>query len=233
MANSPEALAAGPQILSCEPQIAPLTGERLDEAIEAIAEAFQGSDLYGWIAGHEPGSALFVKKIFEYRVRLGSAYGETDLALEDGAVIGAAVWTPPAGHKGAALAASALKELGTMEAAVKSFSEETKRRWLGFFNLFLGARDKVISQPYWALTPIAVRGHRQGLKVASKLIRPRLARMDEEGVPCFLGVQEPLCRDIYLHYGFKAIREDKILDSGQTSWSMVRRPGAAFTELSG
>jgi GNAT superfamily N-acetyltransferase len=233
MAKSSEALAAGRKPLSREPHIAPLTRERLDDAIEAIAEAFQGSELYGWIAGHEPDSALFVKKIFDYRVRLGSAYGETDLALEDGAVIGAAVWTPPAGPKGAAAAAWALKELGTMEEAVSGFSEETKRRWLGFFSLFLGARDQAISQPYWALAPIAVRSRRQGLKVASKLVRPRLSRMDREGVPCFLGAQEALSRDIYLHYGFEIVREDEILDSGQRSWSMVRRPGAPFTGLSG
>jgi GNAT superfamily N-acetyltransferase len=199
----------------------------LGRVVAVTAAAFLDSDLYRWVADGGAGPRPFVEAIFGYRVELGASYGQVDVVLEDGAVVGAAVWTPPdtfvASHEAAK---RQLAAMGPMTRAVSGFPARTRERWLGFFDLFLSARDAVVSQPYWALTPIAVLPGSQGRGAASSLLRPRLAAMGAVGETCFLGCQDAHSRDIYLCYGFEIVREDPVADSRLVSWSMVRRPGA-------
>jgi GNAT superfamily N-acetyltransferase len=214
--------------------IRPFAKGDLPEAASAVAEAFQGSELYDWITAAESDPARFVREIFAYRVALGTAFGETDVAVEDGRMVGAAVWTPPntyaIGHRAVQ---AALESLGPMTGAVARFHPQTRERWLGFFDLFLSARDAIIGQPFWALTPVAVLPESRGLGVASRLIRKKLARMDIENVPCFLGTQDDFSKGVYLHYGFEIIRSDPVGPSGLTSWSMIRRPRTPLPPPSG
>ncbi|MDR1545935.1 MAG: GNAT family N-acetyltransferase [Deltaproteobacteria bacterium] len=197
--------------------------EDLAEVVEMIAKAFFPTDLYAYMMKSLNFRFKFLMDVFRWRVAVGTAYKETELAVENGRVIGAAVWTPPATFVAGHLAAQETqKKLGPMSEAIEDYPREVQDRWLGFFDLFLRARDQVISQPYWALTPIAVAPDRQGRKVASALMRKKLAEFDAAKLPCFLGTQDEFSRDIYLHYGFAVFRRDLILDSGLLSYSMVR-----------
>jgi GNAT superfamily N-acetyltransferase len=198
----------------------------LEEVVELATCAFYDTELYAFVALDGADRRKFLSAIFRYRICLGASYGQTDLALEKGRIVGAAVWTPPTTYLTAYQhARTALETLGTMAQAVEEFSPLIRERWLGFFALFASARDSIIEQPYWSLTPIAVIPDRQGQKVASKLLRNKFAEMDTQGLPCFLGSQDSYSRDIYLHYGFSIVRHDKVLDSDIVSYSMVRQPG--------
>jgi ribosomal protein S18 acetylase RimI-like enzyme len=201
----------------------------LDELVELAALAFQPTDLYSYVAEGEQLRHKFLMAIFRYRLTLGVAYEQTDLVEEDGRLIGAAVWTPPVTYNESHQAAKkVLDEIGPMSEAVSSFPGLLQNRWLSFFELFLSARDKVIQQPYWSLTPIAVIPDRQRQKVASSLLRKKFTEIDDQGLPCFLGTQDDLGRDIYLHYGFSISRKDVVGDSRIISYSMIRPPNPAL-----
>jgi ribosomal protein S18 acetylase RimI-like enzyme len=194
-----------------------------EEVLELIAQAFYPTDLYAFVAEEKGLRQRFLSDIFRYRVALGVAYGQADVVEENGRLLGAAIWTPPITYKDSYLAAQKkLDELGPMSRAVESFPDQVKDRWLNFFDLFLSARDTVVKQPYWSLTPIAVIPDRQGQKVGSSLLRKKFAEIDQENLPCFLGTQDNLGRDIYLHYGFDIGRRDLVKGSEIFSYSMVR-----------
>jgi GNAT superfamily N-acetyltransferase len=204
--------------------IRPLDPGDLKAVVDLAAQAFGDSELYAWVAGRDP--AEFLAAVFGYRIAVGAAYGETDVAVEGDQIVGAAVWTPPTSFEaGHAAALNLSRSLGPMSVALSRFGEPALWRWTDFFDLFLAARDAVVDQPFWALTPIAVLPGRRGQGVASKLLRPRLALMADRGEKCFLGTQDEHSRDVYLHYGFEIVREDPIPRSNLLSRSMVRRPG--------
>jgi ribosomal protein S18 acetylase RimI-like enzyme len=197
----------------------------LDEVVELTAQAFYPTDLYAYVAEEEKIRLTFLEAIFRYRITLGVAYGQTELVEANGRIIGVAVWTPPNTYADSyQTAQKVLDGIGPMVEAVSPFPGQVRDRWLNFFNLFLSARDAIISHPYWSLTPIAVRPEHQGRKVASSLLRKKFSEFDRQKLPCFLGTQDDQGRDIYLHYGFDINRQDTVGDSNIISYSMVKPP---------
>jgi len=62
----------------------------------------------------------------------------------------------------------------------------------------------------------------QGKGYASELIRPMLARLDEEGLPCYLGTLKEANIPLYEHFGFKSVKKTIIPKTSITYWSMLR-----------
>jgi hypothetical protein len=49
-----------------------------------------------------------------------------------------------------------------------------------------------------------------------------LARVDEEGLPCYLETLEEKNVRLYEHFGFKMIEKSAIPETGLTNWAMLR-----------
>lgn len=62
----------------------------------------------------------------------------------------------------------------------------------------------------------------QGKGYASKLLRPMLARLDEESLPCYLGTLKEANIPLYEHFGFKAVEKTVIPKTSIIYWSMLR-----------
>jgi GNAT superfamily N-acetyltransferase len=62
-------------------------------------------------------------------------------------------------------------------------------KWFGFLNLLVQSRAKVLTQPFWGLSPVAVLPGEQGKGYGSLLIRQKLTEIDAQGLPCFLATQ--------------------------------------------
>jgi ribosomal protein S18 acetylase RimI-like enzyme len=66
-------------------------------------------------------------------------------------------------------------------------------------------RNLHVQGPHWHLFPIAVDPEFQGKGYSSALMRPMLARINQEGLPCYLETQNEKNVPLYEHFGFKVV----------------------------
>jgi ribosomal protein S18 acetylase RimI-like enzyme len=76
---------------------------------------------------------------------------------------------------------------------------------------------------HWYLQAIGVAPRFRGEGYASKLLRPMLARTDEEGLPCYLETVDERNVQIYEHFGFELVEKAGIPKTGLTNWAMLRQ----------
>ena len=75
---------------------------------------------------------------------------------------------------------------------------------------------------HWFLQIIGVDPAHQGKGYAGKLLNPMLARIDNEGLPCYLETHDQKDVSLYEHFGFKVIEESTVTGTSLTNWSMLR-----------
>ena len=78
--------------------------------------------------------------------------------------------------------------------------------------------------PHWELVNLAVDPIHQGKGYASTLIRPMLARIDQEKLPCYLTTQNERNASMYQRYGFEVIEVVKIPKTDFEEHVMIRTP---------
>ena len=75
---------------------------------------------------------------------------------------------------------------------------------------------------HWFLQAVGVEPRSQGKGYASKLIRPMLTRIDEEGLPCYLETLDEHNVPLYEHLGFKVVDKATVPQTSLTNWAMLR-----------
>ncbi|MGH3191011.1 MAG: GNAT family N-acetyltransferase [Streptosporangiaceae bacterium] len=121
-------------------------------------------------------------------------YGCVDVALDGAAIVGGAIWLPP-GHW-------------------RPTDREQVRSLPGFIRALgarLGPASELVAymarhhprEQHWYLYAIGVDPVHQGNGVASVLLRSRLARSDEAGLPAYLESSKPENVPLYEHFGFE------------------------------
>ena len=75
---------------------------------------------------------------------------------------------------------------------------------------------------HWFLQTVGVEPQSQGKGYASKLIRPMLTRIDEEGLPCYLETLDEHNVPLYKHLGFKVVDKATVPKTSLTNWAMLR-----------
>ena len=75
---------------------------------------------------------------------------------------------------------------------------------------------------HWFLQTIGVDPQFQGKGYAGELLRPMFARMDKEGLPCYLETLDEQNIQLYEHFGFKVVEKAIIPKTSLTSWAMLR-----------
>jgi ribosomal protein S18 acetylase RimI-like enzyme len=89
---------------------------------------------------------------------------------------------------------------------------------------YIDARHEHLApDKHWYLQVIGVNPQFQGKGYAGKLIRPMLARIDREYVPCYLETLDERNVRIYEHFGFEMIEKSAIPKTSLTNWAMLRR----------
>ena len=76
--------------------------------------------------------------------------------------------------------------------------------------------------PHWYLSVIGVTPASQGRSHATDLVAPMLARLDGEGLGCYLETQNEKNLAIYERYGFRVVEEGVIPGGGVKFWAMLR-----------
>ncbi len=84
------------------------------------------------------------------------------------------------------------------------------------------AHNRLAPPKHWYLQTIGVDPKFQGQGYAAKLIRPMLAKIDAQHLPCYLETFEMKNASIYERFGFRTIERASIPQTPFENWAMLR-----------
>jgi GNAT superfamily N-acetyltransferase len=184
------------------------------ETGQVLARAFHDDPVAGWFlpaegSRHRRLRRFFVAELYHESLR----HGAVEVACADGRVTGAAVWFPPGAS------------LGTEVSALPGYLRAFGRR-LVIVSRYQSAAVSTHprDEPHWYLAYIGVDPARQGSGVGAALLRSRLRRCDQEGLPAYLESSNLENVPLYQHFGFQ-VTSTLGLPEGAPVVSTMWRPG--------
>jgi GNAT superfamily N-acetyltransferase len=181
-----------------------------------LARSFTKDPLYAWIFPDERARARRLPSLFAAQLNAARrGRDEIDVMAAGAQVLGCAVWSPPG-----AVRPSAGQQLTVLTAFPRILGRRLPVA-LGSFNAIGRARP---AEPHQYLSTIGVDPPVQRTGVAKGLLRPRLARCDEDGVPVALVTGEESNVAYYESLGFAVTGQVELPSGGPAQWTMWRRP---------
>ena len=184
------------------------------ETGQVLTRAFHHDPVFGWFFPAEGSRHWRLQRFFVTELRHESLrHGAVEVACAGGRVAGAAVWLPPG------------TPLGTAASALPGYLRAFGRRLIivsQYQSMAVAARPR--EQPHWYLAIIGVDPARQGYGVGAALLRSRLRRCDQEGLPAYLESSKPENVPLYQHFGFHVTGTLR-LPAGAPVVSTMWRPG--------
>lgn len=187
---------------------------------EMMARAFDGDELYAALFPALERRRAVLPPLMAFRVRYGVLYGEvyaTSPALEAVAVW---IW----GEKSFMTPWRSLRAGGL--ALYAKIGRDAARRLENVERYVTTLHRRHAPAPHWHLSPVAVDSPHQGKGLARRLLTAMFARLDREGLPCFLETQSAVNVAIYERYGFAVAEEGTIPETDVRHWAMLREPRA-------
>ena len=148
------------------------TAERSDahQTAKALALTFQHDPVISWMLPSEGSRIRRLRRYYVTELRQESLrHKAVDVASKDGRIVGAALWLPP----------------GTWSPAFGYLRAFGRRVDVASRYMSVANRAHPVDTPHWYLAHIGVDPSWRGQGVGSALLRSRLARCDEEGLPAY------------------------------------------------
>ncbi|MCK4274052.1 MAG: GNAT family N-acetyltransferase [Dehalococcoidales bacterium] len=193
-----------------------LTKDQIKPAAVTLAKAFQDYPLSAYFFPDGSERERIQPVTFQSLIRYGIRYGEvyaTSPNLE-----GVAVWFPSDRRRRTLwseirsrrflLLFRVRREVISRQKAYGDYAESVRKRCAPFPHLYLQV--------------LGVDPVHQGRGYSSLLLRAMFARIDEEGLPCFLETQVGKNVALYQHLGFRVVEEGIVPGSNVNSWAMLR-----------
>ena len=158
--------------------------------------------------------------LFEGMVRYGVLYGEVYATSSD--LEGVASWVP---SEKADFTMRRMIRSGCLS-ILSRLGRKTVSRAMTYADYASSMHKRYAPFRHWYLMVIGVDPLYQGRGYASALIKPMLARIDQERLPCYLDSQNEKNVPIYQHYGFEVVEEGTIPETNTTIWAMLREKSA-------
>lgn len=185
-------------------------------AVDVLVKAFWDYPLFRYYFPDEQERAKIAPYFLSFAVFSGIRYGEvyaTSPNLE-----GVAVWMPPGSYP-----LSFWRYLRSIPLSVTvGFGRYGGVRLQAAGAFIDSAHKRLAPFNHWYLEVLGVEPLFQKQGFSSKLLRPMLARIDEEGLPCYLETLDEQDVAIYEHFGFKIVEKADIPHTSLTSWAMLR-----------
>ena len=196
----------------------PLSEDQIEPAGSLLARAFLDNPLLRHIFPDEGERARLSPAFFSPFVRYGHLAGQ--VLTTDGSLDGVAIWFPPdAGEM-----RPDLMEQAGINALPSTVGVDAFDRAMIVLSHFDALHARDVPSRHWYLSLVGVEPERQGQGVGSALLRPTLARADDEALPCYLETAEPANVPLYLKLGFKVVVEDIEEQSAIRFWTFLREP---------
>lgn len=165
------------------------------ELAQVLSRAFYDDPPFMWMLPDARSRERRARGVFKTILRSHALkYGGVEVATDGGTIVGGAIWLPP-GHW-----------LPTGREQVRSLPGYARALGgrFGPANDLVGCMVKHHPrEQHWYLYAVGVDPGHQGNGVASVLLRSRLARCDEAGMPAYLESSKPESVPLYEHFGFE------------------------------
>ena len=193
-----------------------LTDPDIGLASKTLARAFIIDPMVTYIFPSDPETERKLALLFAVIIRYGITYGEvyaTSVNAE-----GVAMWLA---SDNSDMDLTKLKKCGLVDFSSQVSTDVISR--IVYFNDFAYSRNKVHAPfKHWYLAFIGVDPAFCGKGFASALIKPMLARLDREKIPCYLETLTEKNAAMYKHYGFKLAEEINIPGTDLDLFAMLR-----------
>lgn len=194
----------------------------LKKASLMLTRAFHNDPLICLIYPDEEERKLYSPFLWEYLLRDGIRYGE--VYAPTSIIEGTAKWLPPRKEHmniWRSLRSGALK-MGMMVSKQRDERVLSIRKISEITDHILKLHKQLVPRPHWYLSNIGVDTEYQGKGIGSKLIKPMLKRIEDEGFPVFLETNFEGNVAIYEHFGFKVIDERILPETDIKNWAMLK-----------
>ncbi len=198
-----------------------LEKEQLERAGEVLSRAFRDDPELLSLVPDASKRQKLLRSMFRPALRHALKHGEVYAASP--AIEGVAVWLPSDTPEMSLWAMLRGGGLGLLFGAGWGLARKMKEDEDFAHKL----RRQLAPFLHWYLAVLGVAPELQGKGYASRLLRPRLARLDRERLPAYLETSIEDYVAMYRHFGFEVIKEAKLPGTGTKMWVMLRGKGGS------
>jgi len=183
-----------------------LTESQIGPAAATLARAFHDYPAFVYVFPDVSQREDELPLLFRNFVHFGVLNGEVYATSPD--LEGVAVWTPP--------------DHTRVSPLPPEVSKDALDRMAYWGRQTGSIRHGHVPSAHWFLMIIGVNPEFQGRGHGVILLAPMLARIEQEGAPCYLDTELEENVALYQHFGFRVVDDTVIPDTGVRSWGMVR-----------
>ena len=194
----------------------------LNKASRVTTRAFHNDPLIRLVYPNDDERRRYSPYLWKYLLLDGIRYGEVYSPTSK--IEGTAKWLPPGKeHMGIwrSLRSGALS-MSRMVSKQKDERVLSIRKIAEITNQVIELHKTLVTEPHWYLANIGIDPEHQGKGYGSKLIKPMLKRIENEGFPVFLETNFEENVALYEHLGFEVIDERTVPDTDITNWAMLK-----------
>lgn len=200
-----------------ERTIVPLDPSRRSEAAELLADAFFDDPLSQYIIPDESKRRHGITRMMARCLHYGMLYGHVETTEE---MEGLAVWIKPKYMD--------FNFIRTVRSGLIFVSWLLGRSAMQRFSKANKVADrlhaKYAAESHWYLFVLAAKSGCQRRGVGTALMQHGLARIDAEGLPCYLETNTEKNVGYYLGQGFEMVEHDSIGEGNLGFWAFLRDP---------
>jgi GNAT superfamily N-acetyltransferase len=181
-----------------------------------LARAFYNDPMLHYVFTGAINIDAKLPNFYEIPIRYGLYHGEVHATSAN--FEGVAVWLPSEKVKWSIWR---MTQAGIILNTIKMGNKPSQR--ISYLGTFLDKqRELHVPEKHWYLFVLGVDPSYQGQGNASKLLKPMLARLDEEGLPAYLETNKETNIALYLHFGFDVVEEFTLPGTILVTWAMKR-----------
>jgi len=198
-----------------------LPEDQIEAASKVLGRAFQDDPLFVYCFPDPIERKIKSAIHCEFLILLGILSGEVYITSSN--IEGVAVWHPH-GIKDQIMGKQS-KEIIRRLRKIKrgEFSDFLYIERMGIFEEFANSfQNEHVNFPHWYLAFIGIDPIHQSKGYGSKLLRMKLAEIDEQNLSCYLHTENERNIKFYEHFGFKLIGKNKVPNSDFYHHAMLR-----------
>ncbi len=202
-------------------QFQQLREDQVEAASKVLARAFQDDPLFVYCFPDPIERKIKNVTYCEYLILNGILYGDVYTTSTD--IEGIAVWWPFFKRDQNLEKQSKETKRRMRKAKRESFSDRGFVERYGVFTEVQNSfENEHVNFPHWELLIIGVDPIHQGKGYGSKLLRMKLAEIDEQNLPCYLHTEKEGNVKLYENFGFEFVGKIKVPNSDFHFHGMLR-----------